>query len=84
MAPGIGSDAIVNDIIRPLNAKLGEACFSAGASGGERVWVTFDARCADGLRTRLETNPPAGLYDAPPARRKAVVRNPETLRKLMV
>ena len=79
-----GSETIVRDILRPLNAKLGDACFSAGAIEGARVAVALDARCAEGLRTRLETNPPAGLYDAPPARRKAIVTNPETLRKLMV
>jgi tRNA A-37 threonylcarbamoyl transferase component Bud32 len=84
IAAGTGSDAIVSDIIGPLNAKLGAACFSAGASDAERVSVGFDAQCAAGLRARLETNPPAGLYGAPAARRKAVVRNPETLRKLMV
>ena len=84
IAPGTGSDTIVRDIVRPLNAKLGDACVSAGASDGERVSIAFDARCADGLRARLESNPPAGLYDAPPARRRAVIKNPETLRKLMV
>jgi len=31
---------------------------------------------------RLETNPPAGLYGAPPGRQKTVIRNPETLRKI--
>ena len=82
--PGTGSDAIVSDIIGPLNAKLGAACFSAGASDGARVSIAFDARCVDGLTARFETNPPAGLYGALPARRKAVVTNPETLRKLMV
>lgn len=84
IAPGTGSDAIVNDIIRPLNAKLGAACFSAGASDGARVSIAFDSRCTDGLRARLESNPPAGLYGAPHARQKAVVTNPETLRKLTV
>ncbi|HEX6793303.1 MAG TPA: serine/threonine-protein kinase [Casimicrobiaceae bacterium] len=84
MAPGTGNEAIVRDILRPLNAKLGSTCFSAGASGGDRVEVTFDARCADGLRARLETNPPAGLYDAPLERRKSIISNPDTLRKLMV
>ncbi|HSU43881.1 MAG TPA: serine/threonine-protein kinase [Casimicrobiaceae bacterium] len=79
-----GSETIVRDILRPLNAKLGEACFSAGATEGARVAVALDPRCAEGLRARLETNPPAGLYDAPAARRKAIVTNPETLRKLMV
>ena len=82
--PGTGSDAIVSDIIAPLNAKLGAACFSAGASDGARVSIAFDARCVDGLAARFETSPPAGLYGALPARRKAVVTNPETLRKLMV
>ena len=84
MVPGTGNEAIVRDILRPLNAKLGSTCFSAGASGGDRVEVVFDARCADGLRARLETNPPAGLYDAPPERRKSIISNPDTLRKLMV
>jgi eukaryotic-like serine/threonine-protein kinase len=84
MAPGTGSDAIVSDIIGPLNAKLGSACFSAGASDGASVAIAFDSRCTQGLRARLETNPPAGLYGAPPARQKAVVTNPEMLRKLMV
>jgi eukaryotic-like serine/threonine-protein kinase len=84
IARGGGNEAIVRDILRPLNAKLGDTCFSAGASEGARVSIAFDARCAEGLRARLESNPPAGLYDAPPARQKAVVTNPETLRKLMV
>jgi hypothetical protein len=45
--------------------------------------VRFDASCnpAEAI-TRLETLPPAGLYGAPPARQKAVIRSPETLRKL--
>jgi len=84
IAPGKGDDAVVRDILRPLNAKLGNACFSAGASEGARVDVAFDPRCAADLRARLEANPPAGLYDAPPARRKAVISNPDTLRKLNV
>jgi len=82
--PGTGSDAIVSDIIAPLNAKLGAACFRAGAVDGARVSIAFDASCMDGLAARLETTPPAGLYGAMPARRKAVVTNPEMLRKLMV
>jgi serine/threonine-protein kinase len=83
MAPSAGSDAIAADILAPLNAKLGDTCFSAGASEGARVALAFDARCAEGLaRARLETNPPAGLYGAPPARQKAVIKNPDTLRKL--
>ena len=78
-----GSDAVARDVLAPLNAKLGRACFAVGAVVGARVAVTFDAQCADGLGARLETNPPAGLYGAPPARQKAIIKNPETLRKLV-
>src|SRR6185312_7805420 len=82
---GAVSDALAADVIGPLNAKLGQACFALGAVDGAQVSVAFDPRCAHGLaRARLETGAPAALYDAPPARRKAVIRNPEALRKLMV
>jgi serine/threonine-protein kinase len=85
VAPGAGSDAIAKDVVGPLNAKLGESCFAISSSEVARVTVAFDARCAEGLaRNRLETNPPAGLYGAPPARQKAVIKNPEVLRKLVV
>ncbi len=78
------SDAIGTDVVAPLNAKLGRACFSVGAVEGARVAVAFDPQCADPmLRMRLETNPPAGLYGAPPARQKAIIKNPDTLRKLV-
>ena len=78
------SDAVAADVVAPLNAKLSKACFSVGAVEGTRVAVAFDPQCADPmLRTRLETNPPAGLYGAPPARQKAIIKNPDTLRKLV-
>jgi serine/threonine-protein kinase len=64
-----GSETIVRDIVSPLNAKLGDACFAVGASTPSRIEIAFDARCAEGLRARLESTPPAALFDAPPARR---------------
>ena len=80
-APGA---SIANDVVAPLNAKLGQSCFNVGAVDGSRVGITFDPQCADGLpRGRLETNPPAGLYGAPPARQKSIIKNPDTLRKLV-
>jgi len=85
IAPGAGNDAIAKDVVGPLNAKLGESCFAISTNELARVTVAFDARCSEGLaRNRLETNPPAGLYGAPPARQKAVIKNPEVLRKLVV
>jgi hypothetical protein len=72
-------------VLKPLNAKLGQECFSLGAIAGDQVSVVFDKRCADAsVLSRLETNPPAGLYGAPAGRQKTVVKNPETLKKLMI
>lgn len=77
------SEFVANAVLKPLNAKLGQACFTAGASSVDQVTVVFDKRCTDAaVLGRLESNPPAGLYDAPPGRQKSVTKNPETLRKL--
>ena len=82
---GAPADLVASGVLKPLNAKLGQACFSLGAIAGDKVAVVFDKRCADAaVLSRLETNPPAGLYGAPAARQKAVVRNPEMLKKLAI
>ena len=80
---GAASDLVAVGILKPLNAKLGQACFALGASGGETASVTFDKACSDpAILSRFESNPPAGLYGAPPGRQKSVIRDPATLRKL--
>ncbi len=82
---GAVSDAVTIGVLKPLNAKLGLECFTLGGIAGDQVSVVFDKRCADAsVLSRLETNPPAGLYGAPAGRQKTVVKNPETLRKLMI
>jgi serine/threonine-protein kinase len=82
---GAVGDLVAIGVLKPLNAKLGQACFSLGGIAGDQVSVVFDKRCADAsVLSRLETNPPAGLYGAPVGRQKTVVKNPETLRKLMI
>jgi hypothetical protein len=82
---GAAGDIVAATILKPLNAKLGQACFTVGAVAGDDVAVEFDARCNDpAVLARLETNPPASLYGAPVARQKAVVKNAETLKKLMI
>jgi tRNA A-37 threonylcarbamoyl transferase component Bud32 len=79
------SELVANGVLKPLNAKLGQACFALGGSSGDQVSVVFDKRCADAaVLNRLETNPPAGLYGAPPGRQRTVIKNPETLRKLSI
>ncbi len=82
---GGSGDLVLGSVLGPLNAKLGKACFALGGINGEQVSVNFAPDCADpAVLGRLETNPPASLYSAPPARQKAVIKNPETLRKLVV
>jgi serine/threonine protein kinase len=82
---GPAPDLMALGILKPLNAKLGQICFAMGATSGDTVTVVFDPKCNDpAVLARLETNPPAALYGAPPARQRDVVKNPETLKKLMV
>ncbi len=82
---GTPSDLVANGVLKPLNAKLGEPCFVLAGMNGTEVSVVFDKRCADAaVLNRFETNPPAGLYGAPPGRQKAVLKDPESLRKLSI
>ncbi len=84
-ATGAPGDLVAKGVLKPLNAKLGQACFSLGSVNGNQVSVTFDKRCAEAsVLNRLETNPPAGLYGAPLSRQKTVIKNPEMLRKLTI
>ncbi len=78
-------DLIASAVLKPLNAKLGQSCFSVRGTAGDQVSIAFDPRCADaGVLSRLETNPPAGLYGAPPGRQRTVVKDPALLRKLTI
>ena len=78
-------DLVATGILKPLNAQLGQACFALGAVAGDKVSVLFDAKCGDAtVLSRLETNPPAALYGAPLSRQKAVIKDPEALKKLMI
>jgi hypothetical protein len=81
---GLAQDIVANGILKPLNAKLGAACFALGASTGEEVNVALAPTCDKSVMSRLETAPPAGLYAAPQSRQRSVVKNPETLKKIMI
>ena len=74
---GAEGDLVVAGVLKPLNAMLGQSCFSLGQIAGEDVQVTFAKACAEpGVLSRLETNPPAGLYAAPLPRQKALIKDP--------
>ncbi|MET0682464.1 MAG: hypothetical protein ABWZ29_03890 [Casimicrobiaceae bacterium] len=82
---GAEGDLVAAGVLRPLNAKFGQPCFSLGSTAGEEVSVTFAKACSEpSILSRLETNPPAGLYGAPPGRMKALIKDPETLRRLVI
>ena len=82
---GAAGDLVAAGVLKPLNAKLGQACFALGPIAGDAVTIVFDKSCADpAVMARMETNPPAGLYAEPAVRQKAVIRNPELLRKLSI
>ncbi len=72
---GSAADLIAEGVLKPLNAKLGQACFTLGGVTGQTVGVTFNAACApEAVRGKLESAPPAGLLSAPPARGKLILR----------
>ena len=87
LAGGMGSlsDLVAATIVQPINHKLGRSCLSIGSANGGEVSVALDASCKDAaVLGKLDTLPAASLYDAPPARRSAVIKNPETLKKLSI
>ncbi len=78
------SDLVEAGILQPLNHKLGKRCFNiGGATDGGEIVVTLEASCRDAsILARLDTLPPAALMQAPASRREAVVKNPDTLKKI--
>ena len=81
---GNPADLVAATIVQPINAKLGKTCFSVASASASEIAIALDPSCKDGVLARLDTLPPASLYEAPPARRSAVVKNPDTLRKLQI
>ena len=87
LAGGSGplTDLVASAILKPLNAKLGQACFNLGATSGDQVGVTFDKTCDDkAILGRLDTNPPASLYGAPPGRQKSIFKDPGAIKRLTI
>lgn len=79
------ADLVQTSILQPLNHKLGRTCFSVTAGGAGEVAVSVDPACNEpAVLSRLDTLPPAALIAAPQTRREAVVRNPETRKRLSI
>jgi serine/threonine-protein kinase len=72
-------------ILMPLSRKLGRNCLNVVSSSPDQITLAFDNACRDAsVLARLETLPPAALMEAAPARRAAVVRNPEMLKRISI
>ena len=79
LADGSASDIIEESIFKPLNTKLGQACFSLAGSSGSDVNATFAPACAEGAtRGKLESVPPAGLLNAADSRGKSLLKRLKT------
>ena len=75
LAEGNASDLINEAVLKPLNTKLGQACFALAGAKGADVNVSFSAACSESaVRDKLDTLPPAGLQSAPGARGKLLVK----------
>ncbi|HUP93378.1 MAG TPA: toll/interleukin-1 receptor domain-containing protein [Burkholderiales bacterium] len=75
LAEGSAPDIVQEAVIKPLNAKLGQACFALAGASGSEVNVTFAPACSEAaVRAKLETAPPAGLLSAPESRGKALLK----------
>ncbi len=73
LGEGNASDLILDSVLKPLNAKLGQNCFTLAGSSGAQVNVNFSAFCAElAVRAKLTDSPPAGLQSAPGTRGKLI------------
>jgi hypothetical protein len=65
LAPGNPADVVEAAVLKPINAKLEEACFLLTDASATRVRVRLAESCGETLRARLEAKPPAGLLASP-------------------
>jgi len=66
---GSTPDIVQEAIVRPLNAKLGMDCFALGGTSASEVTIAYAASCATPqMRTKLDTEAPAGSHLIPAAR----------------
>ena len=71
---GNAADIIQDALVKPLNAKLGQTCFTMGGATSGEVSVALVPACTDeAIRARIETQPPAGVLAAPEARMKSLL-----------
>jgi serine/threonine-protein kinase len=66
LPPGSTSDIVQDAVLRLLNAKMGESCFSLAGATASEVNVSVAPNCAGAqMRTKLESGAPAGWKFTP-------------------
>ena len=76
MADGSASGVIQDVILKSLNIKLGQNCFSLANVTPSEISANFAAACSQAaVRSKLETVAPAGLLDAPEFRGKLMLKS---------
>ena len=76
---GSAADILQETVFKPLNAKLGQTCFSLAGSSGSEINASFASACADqAVRGKLDSVPPAGLLSAPDSRGKSLLKGLKT------
>ena len=78
-------ELVANGIAAPINSKLGKTCLNVVGTNGDEVTISFEPGCnaADTL-AKFDALPPASFLTAPSSRREAVIRNPETLKRIQI
>ena len=75
LAEGSASSILQDVILKSLNTKLGQTCFSLADVTAAEINASFAAACAQAaVRSKLETVAPAGLFDAPELRGKPLLK----------
>jgi serine/threonine-protein kinase len=76
LAQGSAGDIVQDAVVRPLNAKLGQSCFSFAGAGNGEVTLNFASACSTAaVAGKFETSPPAGVLTAPAKRSAPLLKN---------
>jgi serine/threonine protein kinase len=72
---GTATDLVQDNVLKPLNAKLGQSCFALAGASAATINVNFSGACAvAAIRAKLETTPPAALLNAPESRSRSILK----------
>ncbi|HUR88035.1 MAG TPA: serine/threonine-protein kinase [Ramlibacter sp.] len=67
LPPGSAPDIVQEAVVKPLNAKMGEACFALAGTNGSDVSLSLTPNCANAqMKSKLESGAPAGWKFTPP------------------